>query len=81
MAFFLISNDIDIDEGIALINTAIAQDPENGTFLYTFGLGLYKTGNLEKSLETLRRSWDLKSYYDHDHYILIKRIEENLVSL
>jgi tetratricopeptide (TPR) repeat protein len=81
MAYFLISNDIDIGEGMALIDTAIAQDPENSTYMYTYGLGLYKTGELENSLETLRRSWELKPYYDHDHYILIKRIEENLVSL
>ena len=81
MPHFLISNDIDIEEGMALINTALAQDPENGTYLYTYGLGLYKTGELENSLETLRRSWELKPFYDHDHYILIKRIEEKLVSL
>ena len=81
MAYFLISNDIDIEEGMDLINTALAQDPENGTYLYTYGLGLYKTGKLDNSLEILRKSWDLKPYYDHDHYILIKRIEENLVSL
>jgi len=81
MAYFLISNDIDIIEGMDLINKALAQDPENGTYLYTYGLGLYKTGKLENSLEILRKSWDMKPYYDHDHYILIKRIEENLVSL
>jgi tetratricopeptide (TPR) repeat protein len=81
MAYFLISNDIDIEEGMALINTALAKDPENGTYLYTYGLGLYKTGKLENSLEVLRRSWELKPFYDHDHYILIKRIEESLVNL
>ena len=81
MAYLFIYNDIDIVEGMDLIDKALAQDPENGNYLYTYGLGLNKTGKLENSLKTLKRSWDKKPYYDHDHYILIKRIEENLASL
>lgn len=78
VAHFLISNDIDIDKGLKLIETVIEQDPQNGTYLYTYGMAFFKTGALEKSLEILNQSWDLKPYYDHEHFILINRIKETL---
>ncbi len=80
VAYFLISNDLEIADGLALVNKAFEQDPENGAYMYTYGLALYKSGKLEESLEILKRSWDLASYYDHEHYLLIKRIEEALIS-
>ncbi len=81
VAYFLISNDIDIEKGNILINRVIELEPENGTYLYTFGLGLYKQGKLEESYEILKKSWDLQPYYDHEHYLQIKRIEETLATL
>ena len=73
-----ISNDLEIADGLALVNTAFEQHPENGAYMYTYGMALYKSGKLEESLKILKRSWDLASYYDHEHYLLIKRIEQAL---
>ena len=80
VARFLISNDLDIAKGLALVNKIVEKHPEDGAYLYTYGMALYKSGRLEESLKILKRSWDLASYYDHEHYLLIKRIEEPLAS-
>ena len=45
LAFFLIENDRNIDEGIELINMALEFKPDNYVYLDTKGWGLYKKGN------------------------------------
>ena len=79
-ANFLISNDINIDEGIELINGVIENTSENGNYLYTYGLGLYKKGILIEAQEVLKMAWDLRPYYNHDHYLLIREVEQALAS-
>ena len=80
VANFLILHDLDVDEGTRLITRALEEEPENANYLYTYGLALFKKGRLEESRNALKKSWDRKSYYDHEHYIQIRRIEETLAS-
>jgi tetratricopeptide (TPR) repeat protein len=75
-AHFLLTNDITFEEGITLVRRALEQEPENAVFQTTYGLALYKKGKLEESLEVLEKAWDLKPFYDHEHYMLIKKLEE-----
>ena len=79
-ADFLISNDINIEEGMELITPIAEKYPGNASYLYTYGLGLYKLGEYEKSLEVLWRSWDNNPYYDHKAYRLRNEIEDILSS-
>lgn len=78
VARFLISNELDITGGMALVSKALQQYPENSALMYSYGMALYKGGRLEESLEILKKSWDLEPYYDPEHYALIKNIEETL---
>ena len=39
---------------------------------------LYKQGKLTESHEVLNRSWEMRSYYNHDHYLLIQEVEQAL---
>ena len=77
-AYFLISNDIDIDGGNELILRVLDNIPENGNYLYTYGLGLYKQGKLKEAREALNKAWDLIPYYDHDHFHYIQEVEKAL---
>ena len=79
-AYFLISNDVNIDEGIELINRVLDTITENGNYLYTYGLGLYKQGKLEEAQEALNKAWDLIPYYDHDHFLHMQAVEKALAS-
>jgi len=69
-----------VEEGMDMIAPLAEGNPQHAGYLYVYGVGLYKLGRYQEALETLQRSWDLKSYYDHKHYTLIKKIEDLLVS-
>jgi TolB-like protein len=77
---FLITNDINLEEGLELITPLVEKYPENASFLYTYGLGLFKQGEYQLSKEVLQRSWDLNPYYDHKHFLLNKEIYDILTS-
>ena len=78
-AYFLISNDINIEEGFELISRVLENIPNNGYYLHTYGLGLYKLGKLKEAQEALNTAWALIPYYDHDHFTHIKEVEQALV--
>ena len=80
LAYLLITNDINIAEGIELINSVLENELDNGDYLHTFGLGLYKQGKIKEAQEVLIKAWDLIPYYDHDHFLHIKEVEKALAS-
>ncbi len=72
LAYLLIEKDLNIDEGMELVEKALELQPENFNFLHTKGLGLYKQGKYNEALEILQRSWDLRrefSVYDHEAFL------------
>ena len=78
LAYLLITNDINIAEGIELINSVLENELDNGDYLHTFGLGLYKQEKIKEAQEVLIKAWDLIPYYDHDHFLHIKEVEKAL---
>ena len=80
IAQFLITNDINVEEGLELIIPLAEKYPENASFLYTYGLGLFKQGEYQLSYDVLQRSWDLNPYYDHKQFLLINEIYDILTS-
>lgn len=77
-ALFLITNDINLEEGMELISPLAEKYPDNASFLYTYGLGLFKQGEYEKSDEVLQRSWDLTPFYDHKLFRLQNEVDDLL---
>jgi tetratricopeptide (TPR) repeat protein len=67
LAYLLINNEIDVDEGMKLIKNALLIDPENGWYLHTQGWGYYKQGKYDKALEILKQAED--KYGDFDPVI------------
>jgi len=84
LAYFLIDKDLNINEGLELIDKALALSPDNYDYLHTRGLGLYKQGKYKESLETLQRSWDLrreKAVYDHEAYLHLEAAKKAVAGL
>ena len=72
LAYFLLDNDRNIEEGLQLVDAALISDPENYEFLHTKGWGLYKQCKYKEALEILQKSWDLRrknAIYDHSAFL------------
>ncbi|MEE9464874.1 MAG: tetratricopeptide repeat protein, partial [Candidatus Neomarinimicrobiota bacterium] len=68
MGFILIDNDMDVEEGLRLLETALVSSPENPSHLHRKGWGLYKQGRYTEALEVLERAWELRPSYNHEHF-------------
>jgi tetratricopeptide (TPR) repeat protein len=71
-AYFLINNDGNIDEGLELVEKALALSPGYYEYLHTKGWGLYKQGKYKEALDLLQESWDIRmknAIYDHAAYL------------
>jgi tetratricopeptide (TPR) repeat protein len=64
LAWHLIEYDINLEEGMALIERSVKLDPETYNIVDTWGWGLYKSGRYEEALEALHKAQDLRSLYD-----------------
>jgi len=74
----LIENDYNIDEGLNLVTQALEISPDNASFLFTKGLALYRKGRYEEAHEIIKKAWDLRFFYYHDHYKLLQEVEQAL---
>jgi len=57
-----------------LIIPLLEEYPDNYEYLYSYGLGLYKKGDVNLAMEVLNQSWDLRPRYLHEHYLLLQEI-------
>jgi tetratricopeptide (TPR) repeat protein len=78
LAWLLINNDIDVNEGMDLIEKSLDLNPDNWSTLDTYGWGLYKQGKFEESLKVLKDAWDLRPAYMHQGYLHIQEVEQAL---
>ncbi len=69
LAWFLINDERNVNEGMELIDLALKLSPETDFILDTKGWGLYKQGKFNEALEYLQRGWDVKSSYDHEMFL------------
>ena len=76
LAGLLIKNDINIIEGLDLINEALKFKPDDWYYLDTKGWGLYKQGRYEESLKVLTDAWEIRPVYDHSGYLHIQEVEK-----
>jgi tetratricopeptide (TPR) repeat protein len=79
-AEFLIMKDINVEEGLELVNGILELYPDYYDILFFKGLALYKQGHLEEAYETLKAAWDKRFTYRHDHYLAIKEVEQALAN-
>jgi tetratricopeptide (TPR) repeat protein/AraC-like DNA-binding protein len=75
LAYLLIDKDLNLNEGLDLVETALKLKPDDSRFLHTKGWGLYKQGKSREALEILQRSWDLKPVYDHIIFLHLHEVK------
>jgi tetratricopeptide (TPR) repeat protein/TolB-like protein len=82
LAYILINNDINISEGMALIDRALKKNPPDEELLAniyaTRGWGFYKEGNYKQAFEQLEKGWDLRPFYDHKHFLHLGEVKKAL---
>jgi TolB-like protein/Tfp pilus assembly protein PilF len=77
LAWFLIDNDRNINEGLELVDKALNISPDYYNFLYTKGWGLYKQEKYEEALEILQKCWDSKPWhYHHEIYLHLEEVKK-----
>ena len=81
LAWFLIDNDRNINEGLDLIDDALKLEPDNYIYLDTKGWGLFKQGKYQEALEFLEKSWALKPVYDHELYLHLEAVKKAVAGL
>jgi len=69
LARFLIEKDRNINEGLELIDKALKINPQSSYFFDSKGWGLYKQSRYNEALECLEKSWNLRSFYNHEIYL------------
>lgn len=69
IAWMLIDNDLNINEGLEIVDKALVLNPDNYNYLDTKGWGLYKQGKYKEALEFLEKSWErLNPRYSYGIY-------------
>jgi tetratricopeptide (TPR) repeat protein len=84
LACLLIENNINIDEGIELVDKALKLSPDNYEYLDTKGWGIYKQGKYRHALEILQKSWDLRmenAIYDHEAFLHLQETKKAVASM
>jgi tetratricopeptide (TPR) repeat protein len=69
LAYFLIDKERNVNEGLELVDKALAISPENYDYLHTKGWELYKQGKYQDALKLFQRSDSLKPIYNHELYL------------
>jgi len=77
-AEFLILKEVNIDDGLELVNEILDFNPDYYDILYFKGWALYKQGHPEEALEILNMAWDKRLTYRHSHFLAIQEVEKAL---
>jgi tetratricopeptide (TPR) repeat protein len=83
LAYFLIDNDLNVDEGLELVEKALELNPDDYNLLHTKGWGSYKQGSYHEAMELLQKSWDLRrelAVYNHEAYLHLEEAKKAAAS-
>jgi tetratricopeptide (TPR) repeat protein len=81
LAYFLIDNNINIEEGLKLADKALESSPDNYVYLDCKGWGLYKQGKYKEALNLLEKSWKMKPIYNHTVYLHLDAAKKAVAGL
>jgi tetratricopeptide (TPR) repeat protein len=80
LAKLLIEEDLDVNEGLEMINKALDKYPDNRYLYETKGWGYYKQGRYEEALALLRRADELDEGFNIIRVERIRQVEQALAS-
>ena len=84
LAYFLIDQAGNLNEGMEIIDKALKLSPENYNYLHTKGWGLCKQGRYQEALDILQKSWDLRmknAIYNHEAYLHLEAAKKAVVGM
>jgi tetratricopeptide (TPR) repeat protein len=84
LAYFLINNERNIEEGLELANRALGLIPDDYVSLHAKGWGLYKQGKYKEAFELLQNSWDLRrkqAVYNHEAFLHLEAAKKAVAGL
>jgi tetratricopeptide (TPR) repeat protein len=81
LAKFLIDEEIQVDEGIEIVERLLDRFPGQWALTSYKGWGLYKKGELDEALELLRAGWEKKPIYNHLYYMHLQEAEQAAASV
>jgi tetratricopeptide (TPR) repeat protein len=79
LAYFLIDNENNINEGLALVEKALILSPDNYNSMHIKGYALYKLGRYRDALALMQTSWNLrmqKSIYHHRTFLQLEEARQ-----
>jgi len=81
LSWFLIDKDINVSEGMELIDKALQLSPDNFLYVDTKGWGFFKQGKPEEAIELLERAWTSRPIYDHEIYLHLEAAKKAVANL
>lgn len=81
LSWFLVDNEIDVDEGLELNELLLERFPGHPALLDTKGWGLYKKGEYEEALAVLNQAWENRATYNHNIYKHLQEAEHAVEQL
>ena len=78
LAFLLINEELNVEEGLKLVEKALESAPDHYNYLDTRGWGLYKQGRYEEAVEVLEQAWELKPRYNHGIFLHLEEARKAL---
>jgi tetratricopeptide (TPR) repeat protein len=77
-AEFLITKEVNVEEGLFMVDEILRDNPDYYDILFFKGKGLYKLGHPEEALQILNQAWEKRFTYRHDHFLAIQEVEQAL---
>lgn len=76
LAKFLIDEEIQVDEGLEIVEQLLERFPDHWAIQSYKGWGLYKKGKLYEALELMRTGWEKRPIYNHLYYTHLQEAEK-----
>lgn len=80
LAKFLIDEEINVDEGLQIVEHILEKFPDRWALLHYKGWALYLKENYEEAAELIRVAWEHKPLYNHLLYMRLQEAEKALAS-
>jgi len=81
LAQFLIDEEVNVDEGLEIVDRILEKYPDHWNLMHYKGLALYKKEQYTDALELLRTGWDNKPLYNHAMFMHLQEAEKAVASL
>ena len=78
LAYFLIDNELNVHEGLQMVNKSLALNSDDYLLLDCKGWGEYKMGRYDEALELLEKSWNFKPIYNHRIYLHLEEVRKKV---